>query len=197
MRIVGNRGRGGRRSGGGATGDLTRECRGNTGVSLGSNAGRERLCGVARRHRDLSVRRDADRKLSVDEIDAFGAKAPHQQRGAGKFDFSFRRAGDDGAFAIPDDDVADAHRDANPAGAFNLRAADLNRIAVADIFLDRGRKPGRRHIEVDRPGAEPPPQPDETPAKITASAAITTARRLTQRSLVSQRLNAANRSTAR
>ena len=35
------------------------------------------------------------------------------------------------------------------------------------------------------------------PAKITASAAITTASRLTQRSLVSQRLSAANRSPAR
>ena len=69
-----------------------------------------------------------------------------------------RRARDDRTVAIADDDVADAHRDADAAGALDLGAADLDGIAVADIFLDRRGKPGRRHVEIDRPGAEPPPQ---------------------------------------
>ena len=49
------------------------------------------------------------------------------------------------------------------------------RIAVADIVLDGGRKPRRRQVEIDRPGAEPPPQPAETGQKIAAITAITTA----------------------
>ena len=67
--------------------------------------------------------------------------------------------------AIPDHDVADAHRDTDLAGAFDLRAADLDRIAVPDIFLDRGRKPRRRHVEIDGSGAEAPPKPAETNGK--------------------------------
>ena len=46
-------------------------------------------------------------------------------------------------------------------GPLDLRAADLDGIAVADIFLDRRREPGRGHLEIDRTGAEPPPQPAE------------------------------------
>jgi hypothetical protein len=63
--------------------------------------------------------------------------------------------------AIPDDDVADAHGDADPAGALDLRTAHFDGIAVADIFLDRGGEPGRRHLEIDRTCAKPPPQPAE------------------------------------
>src|ERR1700733_3738423 len=64
--------------------------------------------------------------------------------------------------AVPDDDVADAHRDANPAGPLDLRAADLDGIAVTDIFRDRLGQPWRRHFEIDRTGAKPPPQCAET-----------------------------------
>ena len=64
--------------------------------------------------------------------------------------------------AVAHDDVADAHGDANSSGPLDLRAADLDRIAVADIVLDRRGQPGRCHIEIDRTGAEPPPQPAET-----------------------------------
>src|SRR5258706_13376 len=46
--------------------------------------------------------------------------------------------------AIPDNDVADAHGDADPAGTFDLRAADLDRIAVTNVSLDRRRQPWRR-----------------------------------------------------
>ena len=63
---------------------------------------------------------------------------------------------------VTDHDVADSHRDTNPSGPLDLRTADLDRIAMTDIVLDRGRQPGRRHIEIDGPGAEPPPQTAET-----------------------------------
>jgi hypothetical protein len=61
--------------------------------------------------------------------------------------------------------MSDAHGDANSAGALDLRAAHFDGIAVAYIFLDRRSQPGRGHIEVDRTGAEPPPQPAEAPRK--------------------------------
>src|SRR5450756_3007435 len=61
--------------------------------------------------------------------------------------------------AIPDDDVADAHGNPDPAGTLDLGAADLDRIAVTDIFLDRRRQPRCCHFEIDRTGAKPPPQP--------------------------------------
>ena len=67
--------------------------------------------------------------------------------------------------AIPHDDVADAHRDPDPAGPLDLRAADLDRVAVADIVFDRSGKPRRRHVEIDRPGAKPPPQAAEATGK--------------------------------
>src|SRR5580658_2926817 len=60
--------------------------------------------------------------------------------------------------AIPDNDVADAHRDTNSPGALDLRAAYLDGIVVADIFLDRSGQPRRGHFEIDRTRAEPPPQ---------------------------------------
>ena len=41
------------------------------------------------------------------------------------------------------------------------RAADLDGVAVTDILLDRRRKPRRRHVEIDRAGAQPPPQAEE------------------------------------
>src|ERR1700685_1590218 len=60
--------------------------------------------------------------------------------------------------AISHDDIADAHGDPDSASALDLRAANLDAIAVPDIFLDRLGQPWRSHIEVDRTGAEPPPQ---------------------------------------
>src|ERR1700728_2128057 len=67
--------------------------------------------------------------------------------------------------AISHDDIADTHGDADPARSLDLRAADLNRVAVADIFFDGGGKPRRRHVEIDRACAEPPPQAAEAAAK--------------------------------
>ncbi len=62
---------------------------------------------------------------------------------------------------IPHDDIADAHGDANSAGTFDLRAADLDGVSVTYVFLDRRSQPGRGHFEVDRTGTQPPPQPAE------------------------------------
>ena len=111
---------------------------------------------------DLAVRRNPDREFGIDQIEALGAQPPHQQRGAGQSHFGLRRGGDDGVVAVAHHDVADSHRDPDPPGTLDLRAADLDRIAVADIVLDRRRKPRRRDVEIDRTGAEPPPQPAET-----------------------------------
>src|SRR6185437_495380 len=47
-------------------------------------------------------------------------------------------------------------------GPLDLRAADLDRIAVADVFLDGGCQPGRCDVEIDGSGAESPPQTAET-----------------------------------
>ncbi|MBA7481600.1 hypothetical protein ES707_17074 [subsurface metagenome] len=141
--------------------DLAGERGGKAGLLLGGDAGRERFCGVARGHRDLAVRRDANGKLGIDEIEAFGAQPAHQQRHAGEFHFGLRRGGDDGAVAVAHDDVADAHGDTDSTRALDLRAANLDRVAMADIFLDRRGEPGRGDIEIDRPRTEPPPQPAE------------------------------------
>ena len=61
--------------------------------------------------------------------------------------------------AIPDNDIADTDGDADPPGSFDLRAADLDGVAVTDIFLDRRGQPRRGHLKIDRTRAKPPPQP--------------------------------------
>ena len=66
------------------------------------------------------------------------------------------------ATATPDGvaqhDVAQAQCRAALRIALELRAADLDAIAAAEILLDRRRQPGREEIEHDRPAGEPPPQ---------------------------------------
>src|SRR6266436_6136075 len=63
--------------------------------------------------------------------------------------------------AVADNDIADTDGDADPPGSFDLRAADLDGVAVTDIFLDRRGQPRRGHLKIDRTRAEPPPQPAE------------------------------------
>ena len=132
---------------------------------LRSHAGCEWLVGVAGRDRDVTVRRDANRELGIDQVEAFGAQPPHQQRHAGKPDLGLRRRGHDGTVVVADDDIADTNGDADPPCPFDLRAADLDGVAVTDILLDRRSKPRRRHVEIDRAGAQPPPQAEETAGK--------------------------------
>ena len=141
---------------------LTRECGGNARISLRGDAGRQRFGRVAGGHRYLAVRRNPHGEFGIDQIEALGAQPPHQERGAGHFHLGLRCGGNDGAVAVADHDVTDTHRNPDSSRPLDLRAADFDRIAVADIVLDGGRKPRRRHVEIDRPGAEPPPQPAET-----------------------------------
>jgi len=88
----------------------------------------------------------------------------------------------------------DAHGDADPARSLDLRAADLNRVAVTDIVFDGRGKPGRRHVEIDRACAERHHRPPKQPAKITSSEAKTMASRQNQRPPASERRNAPKRS---
>src|SRR5215208_6150387 len=67
--------------------------------------------------------------------------------------------------AVPDDDIANAHGDADPAGALNLGTTHLDGVAVTDVFLDCRRQPGRGQFKIDRTGAETPPQPAEAPGE--------------------------------
>ena len=63
-----------------------------------------------------------------------------------------------GPAGVPHHDVAQPQRGAAVVVAFELRAADLDAVAAAEVLLDRGGEPGRRHIERDRAAGEPPPQ---------------------------------------
>ncbi len=87
---------------------------------------------------------------------------PHQQTRPRQPHLGLRCAGDDGVIAVANDDVPDADGNADPAGALDLGAADLNRVAVTDIVLDRGRQPWRCDVQIDGTGAEPPPHRTET-----------------------------------
>ena len=141
---------------------VARESRRQARFLLGCDAGCQRLGGVAGGHRDGAVGRDPDRELGVDEIEALGAQMPHQQTCPRQLHLGLRRGGDDGVVVVADDDVADAHGDPDPPGPLDLGAADLHGVAVADIVLDGGSEPGRRDVEIDGTGAEPPPQRAET-----------------------------------
>ena len=59
---------------------------------------------------------------------------------------------------ITDNDITDTNRDTNSAGALDLRAADFHGVVVTNVFLDRSDKPRRHHVEIDRTGAEAPPE---------------------------------------
>ncbi len=141
---------------------VARECRREARFLLGGDAGRQRLGGVAGGHGDGAVGRNADRQLGVHEIEALGAQVPHQETRPRQLHFGLRCGGDDGVIVVADDDVADAHGDADPPGPLDLSAADLHSVAVADIVLDGGSEPRRRDVEVDGTGTEPPPQRAET-----------------------------------
>jgi hypothetical protein len=137
----------------------------SAGLPLRGDAGGERSFGVTGRDGNIAIRRNAHREFGINEIEALGTKLPHQQGGAGKFHLGFWRGCDDDVVAIPDDDIADTHGDPDPAGTLDLGAAHFDGIAVTDILLDRSRKPWRSHFEIDRTGAEPPPQPAEAACK--------------------------------
>ena len=90
---------------------------------------------------------------------------PNSSDSAGNAHFGLGRGRNDLLVAIADDDVEHANGDARPARALDLRAADLDGVVAADVVLDRGGQPRRRHVEADRPLAEPPPQQAECAAR--------------------------------
>ncbi|WP_286144231.1 hypothetical protein [Bradyrhizobium sp. NFR13] len=68
-------------------------------------------------------------------------------------------------FTIADHDVADPHSHPDPPGAFDLRAANFDRITLPDIVLDRFDQPRCGHVEIDRACAQPDPQGAKANAK--------------------------------
>ena len=115
---------------------------------------------AAGKDRDLAVGLDSHRHFRADQAQTFGANAAGQQARAGDADFRLRRARHDGAFGVPHHDVANAQRRASVRVPLDLRAADLDVMARAEIFLDRRGEPRRRDVELDRTAGEPPPERD-------------------------------------
>lgn len=66
--------------------------------------------------------------------------------------------------AVAYDNVTDTHSHPDSSGPLDLRTADLDRIALTDIVLDRFDQPRCGHVEIDRSGAEPDPQGAEADA---------------------------------
>src|SRR5262249_10833729 len=76
----------------------------------------------------------------------------------GQPDLGLRRGRNDGMLIVANDDIADADGDADPPCTLDLRSADLDRVAVADVLFDRRGEPGRGDVEIDWTGPDPPPQ---------------------------------------
>ncbi len=139
-------------------------------------------------NRYIAIRSDTHRQGGIHQIETFGAKLSHQQRGAREPHLGLWRAGDHSVVMIPDNDIADAHRNADSAGALDLGAADFETVLSWPIFssiaaasqgvaMSRliGPAPSRHH-------SAKKPEP-----KISISTATTTTRRLIQRALASHR----------
>ena len=111
---------------------------------------------------DAAVTLDAHRQFGVDQAEALGAQPSRQQRRHRQTNLRLRRARHHNAVAVANDDVEHAHRNADTAGALDLGAADFDRMIVTEIGLDGAGQPRRRHVDSDRPFAEPPPQQAES-----------------------------------
>ncbi len=107
---------------------------------------------------DAAILLDVDHKVGVDQAEALGARIAHQQAGAGDADLGLRRGRHHRAAGVAHHDVAQPQRRAPLLVAFELRAADLDAVAAAEVLLDRGGQPRRRDIERDRAAGQPPPQ---------------------------------------
>ena len=142
---------------------------------------------AAGKHRDLAVGLDAHLHLGADQAQTLGAHRPVISPEPEKLTSALGALATIVAMGVAHDDVADAQRGASVGVALELRAADLDAMMAAEIFLDRGGEPRRREIEIDRPAAEPPPQrqhPDQHQCRHRWRQAIDTRR---QRSPEAQR----------
>ena len=79
---------------------------------------------------------DAHGHFRADQVETFGTDMTAQQAQAGDAHLGFRRARHHRAFGVAHHDVADAHRGAAALGMFDLGAADLDVMTVAEILLD-------------------------------------------------------------
>ena len=122
--------------------------------------GRDRAFIGAGEDGDAAVGLDAHRHFGADQIEALRAHLAVQQRHAGNSDFGLGRARHDGPVGVAHHDIAQPQRGAALFVALDLGAADSDGMFAAEIFLDRLFQPRRRHVELDRPLREPPPQPE-------------------------------------
>jgi hypothetical protein len=119
--------------------------------------GNRMFVGTGGEHGHIAVLLDAHRKFGADQAEAFGAHVSAEQAQAGDADFRFWRARDHRAVRITHYNVAHSHGRAAICGALNLRPADFDALAAAEILLNRGDEPGAESIELNGSGGEPPP----------------------------------------
>jgi hypothetical protein len=120
------------------------------------NAGERKI--AAGKHVDAPIRVDPEHHVGIDQPQAFGARTGDQQTGAGETDFGFRCNRDQRTAGIAHDDVSKTNAGASVGIALELRAADLDAVLAAEIFLDRGGEPWRGEVEDDRTTRKTPPQ---------------------------------------
>ena len=116
---------------------------------------RERTLVGRRKNRDVAILLDPHRELGAHQIEAFGARVAAQQAEAGEPDLGARRARDHDPIAVAHHDIADAQAGAPVLVALEHGAADLDAVAITEIFLDRRREPVGREIERDGSAREP------------------------------------------
>ena len=144
--------------------------------------------GIARGDRHLAVRRDPYRQFGIDQIEAFGAQPSHQEPPTGQFHLGFRRAGDDGAIAVPDHDVADAHRDTYPAGTLDWVPPTLTVLPWPILSSIAAASHGVAMSRLMGPAPSRHQRAPKQPTKIKTRAPTTTVSRFIQRSPAIQRL---------
>ena len=108
---------------------------------------------------DVAIRRDPHREFGIHQIETLGAKRPINSAVPDSFTSAL------GALAT----IAWSRSltmMSRSRTAIRIRPTrsicvppDLDGVAVPDVLLDRRGQPGRRHVKVDRTGAQPPPQP--------------------------------------
>src|SRR6185436_474564 len=96
---------------------------------------------AADHHIDLPIGIDADRHVGIDQAEAFGTRARHQEARSGDADLSLRRHRDRYAGGVAQNDVAEAQCRVALRIALELRAAHFDAIAASEILLDRRHEP--------------------------------------------------------
>ena len=124
--------------------------------------GDERLAVGAGEHGHPAVGLDPHLHLGADQAQSPGAHFSGDDVAARHADLGFGCARNDDAVGVAHDDVAHAQRGTTAGVTFKLRTADIDPVVATEIFLDGGREPWRRDIEVDRTAAKAPPQRDQS-----------------------------------